>query len=143
MARADYGPGRRRKSTLAWLLDWAAGVLVGILALMIGAAILSLFIPTGVERVAAFRTMSALVWPLGAALGVWLCIGKPLRGRELAFGLLASAAAVGVAWSPIALGVDSSLARVGGSVFALVSAPACARLAIVKLRGRGESHAAR
>ena len=138
MAKSDYGPNRGRKSNLPWLLDWAAGVLIGILALMIGAGILSLVFPQGVERIEAFRTMSAFVWPCGAALGVWLSTGRPMRGSELGLGLVASALGAGLALCPYWLGLESAPLRIGGAIVALIVAPLCARVAIAKLRARAD-----
>ena len=136
MAKSDYRPGRRRKPTRAWLLDWAAGVLVGILVFMLGSGVVSLVVPEGAARLVPLLILGAVGWPVGAALGVWLCMGR--AGGGLALGLGAGAATLGggLLLLPRLLELEAAgLTRLCVPV-ALVVAPALARVVIAKLRAR-------
>lgn len=132
MARSDYGPGRRRRPVLAWLLDWAAGILVAILALMLIAWPLSAM---GVRGRALLIT-GGVLWGLGAGLGVWLCMGRRGGGRGGALGAGVGLLAAGLLGLPALLELGPVLAQVGLSA-ALLLTPACARLALGRTQPSG------
>ncbi|KIG17645.1 hypothetical protein DB30_02920 [Enhygromyxa salina] len=138
MSKADYRPGRRRKPVVSIVLDWAAGVLVGILLVMVGAGLVSLFVPPGPERAGALIHMSIVVWPIGAALGVWLSFGQPFTARALLGGLGLAVVGAGAVMVPVWLDVDAELLRGLAQVAALVSAPGFARLGVALARGRDD-----
>lgn len=136
MSQSDYRPGRRRKPVVSIVLDWAAGVLVGILLVMLGAGVVTLFVPAGIERVGALMRMSVFVWPVGAALGVWLSFGRPFTARGLVFGFALTLVGGGALMLPVWLELDSELLRGLSRVAALVCVPAFARLGLVLARAR-------
>ncbi|WP_146157859.1 hypothetical protein [Enhygromyxa salina] len=138
MTKADYRPGRRRKPMISVVLDWAAGVLVGILALMLGAGVVALVVPAGLERIDALMRMTMIVWPIGAGVGVWLSFGQPFTARALVGGLALAFAGAGALMLPVWLDVESDLLRGLAQVAALVSAPGFARLAVALARGRDD-----
>jgi hypothetical protein len=136
VSKADYRPGRRRKPFVSVVLDWAAGVLIGILLVMLGAGVVALLVAAGPERIAAMMWMTVVVWPLGAALGAWLSFGQPFTARGLVGALGLALVGAGALMLPVWLGVDSAPLRGLAQVAALVSAPGFARLGLALARGR-------
>ena len=134
MAQSDYRPGRRRKPIVSFVLDWAAGVLVGILLVMLGAGVVRLTVAPGLDRLGAMVTMCIVAWPIGAVLGVWLCIGRPLRVRELAGGFGLTLLGAGVLMLPVWVELESDLVRGLAGIAALIAAPALARAGIMLAR---------
>ena len=130
MVDPRYRPGRRRTPTLALLLDWAAGVLIGIVLTLIGAGLVSLFVDEGMARLGALVTTLLVTWPVGAALGVWLSAGRPLTGRRIAYALVASLVGGGLLMLPHWIDVESDLVRMTAGIAALVLTPAFARLGL-------------
>jgi hypothetical protein len=130
MAKSDYRPGRRRKPIVSLLLDWAAGVLVGILLVMLGAGVVSLVAAPGLERLGALIAMSFVAWPLGSVVGVWLCVGRPLSARGLGYALALTLAGAALLMLPFWLDVDSDLLRGIGGISALIAAPILARVGV-------------
>ncbi len=129
MVDPRYRPGRRRKPVIALLLDWAAGVLLGILATLIGFWLVRMFVTPGLERLGAV-TAAFIAWPLGAVLGVWLSADRPrsVRGLLYAFGLTLLGTAVVLL--PFWTDVDADLVRGVSGIAALVLAPVFARLGV-------------
>jgi hypothetical protein len=122
-----YRPGRRRKPTVAWLLDWAAGVLLGLIAALLGLGLAALIGEASPE----LRWMWALAaWPLGAGLGVWLGAGPPLHAKTLAAALGGSVLAAGLTLSPVWLQLELDGLGVALAIAMLVAAPAAARVAL-------------
>ncbi|WP_106394713.1 hypothetical protein [Enhygromyxa salina] len=136
MAKSDYRPGRRRKPIVSLLLDWAAGVLIGILLVMLGAGVVAVAVAPGLERLGALVMMSFIAWPIGAALGVWLCVGRPLTARGFGYGLGVTLAGVGVLMLPFWLDVESDVLRGIGGIAALICAPGFARVGVALARRR-------
>ncbi|NVB43018.1 hypothetical protein G6O69_34670 [Pseudenhygromyxa sp. WMMC2535] len=136
MARPDkrYGPGRRRRTWVAWLLDWAAGLLIAIVLLALGAGGIALVVEPSQARVTATLIATMITWPLGAALGVWLSMGRPFSVRALGLGLLATCVGVGLLTSPYWLELE--LLRTASAIAALIAAPLFARLTIDGVRAR-------
>jgi hypothetical protein len=119
-----YRPGRRRKPTVAWLLDWAAGVLLGLLAALLGLGLAALLGDPATPWAWALGA-----WPLGAGIGVWLGAGPPLHSKTLAAALAASVLAAGLVLAPAWL-LELDGLRIAAAIAVLVAAPACARLAL-------------
>jgi hypothetical protein len=136
VAKADYRPGRRRKPIVSAVLDWAAGVLVGILLVMLGAGLVTLFVPGGLERLGALVAMAFIAWPIGAALGVWLSAWRPLTARGLGWAFGLSLVGAGVLMLPFWLDVESDLLRGAAGIAALVGAPVFARVGLGLARRR-------
>lgn len=128
MQRSEYRPGRRRKPIVSALLDWAAGVLIGLLLVVLGAGVVALTVAPGLDRLGAMTVMISIVWPLGAVLGVWLSVGRPLTGRGLGYGLGLTLVGFALVLAPFWLDIDS-LRGVAG-VCALLLAPVCARVGV-------------
>ncbi|GEM_PF-2105656 len=122
-----YGPAPRR-AIAGWLLDWAAGVLIGILLAALVIGVLTLFIPVGPRRLSAMFIVMLFAWPVGVPLGVWLSAGKPLTPRPLAYAFSLALIGAGLSMCPYWLDVDSSLLRALGSVTALLTTPIFARI---------------
>ena len=136
---SDYGPGRRRKPIVSMVLDWAAGVLIGIVLLMLGAGVISVFEPAGAERIGAMMRMGLVLWPIGAALGVWLSHGRPLTARGLTYAFVLALASVAALMLPTWLelpGMQSGPLRGVTQIAALLLAPAFARLGVALARAR-------
>jgi hypothetical protein len=138
MRKSAYRPGRRRKPIVSVVLDWAAGVLIGILLVLICAGVIGLFVPEGIERTDAVMRMSLFVWPIGAALGVWLSFGRPFTGRGLGYGLVLAVIGAGALMLPVWLDAASELLRRMAWFIALVGAPAFARVAVALARRRDD-----
>ena len=136
MIDARYRPGRRRKPITAAVLDWAAGVLIGALLTLLGSGVIGLVVEPGLARTSALVTTTMILWPLGASLGVWLAMDRPLTARVLAYALGSSLVGSGVLLAPIWMGVDSSWVRGVSGIAALIVAPAFARLAVTLARAR-------
>jgi hypothetical protein len=119
---------------IAFALDWAAGVLIGILATLIVFVFVSARMPEGVEQLRALARATTVAWGAGAALGVWLSSGRPFAARALILGALASVLGCGLLMLPTLLELDSELLRGLASVAALLLVPALARLVVVALK---------
>lgn len=115
---------------IAWLLDWAAGILMGILVLaVLGGPSAAL----GLEwRVQVWG--GAAAWCFGAGLGVWLCMGRPLQGRGLAAAVAACVLGVGLVSAPARAELGSALVVHLAGIIALISAPVWPRLVLARLR---------
>lgn len=138
---SDYRPGRRRKPMVSMVLDWAAGVLIGIVLLLLGAGVVAVLVPAGAERSGALLGMGVVLWPIGAALGVWLSHGPPLTARGLIVGLVLALASVAALMLPAWLdlpGMRSGALRGVPQVAALLLAPAFARLGVALARKRDD-----
>jgi hypothetical protein len=131
-----YRPGRRRKPLTAAVLDWAAGVLIGALITLLGSAVVGLVVEPGLARTSALVTTTLIVWPLGASLGVWLAMDRPLTARVFAHALGSTVLGCGVLLGPIWMGVDTSWVRGVSGIAALILAPAFARLGVTLARAR-------
>lgn len=131
-----YRPGRRRKPLTAALLDWGAGVLLGILATLIGFGVVTLVVDPGLERLGAQVIATFIAWPIGAALGVWLSIGPPMSARGLAYALALTLVGTAIVLIPVWLDVDVELLRGISGVAVLLLAPAFARLGVRLTRPR-------
>jgi hypothetical protein len=136
VSKSEYGPGLRRQPIAAVLLDWAAGVLIGILLVMLGAGVVALLVPAGAERIDTLMRMSVVVWPIGAALGVWLSVGRPFTARALALGLGLTLVGAGLLMLPVWVHAASELLRGVSRIAALVCAPGFARVGVALARGR-------
>ena len=132
MARSDYGPGRRRRPAQALLLEWAAGLLVAIIALIAASSIQALPVLTG--RHTPF--VNALAGGFGAGLGVWLAMGRLAEGWGLARAAGGGLVAAVVCMFPLLLALEPVALSLGASYAGYVLVPACARLAMAGLRER-------
>ena len=130
MVDPRFRPGRRRKPTVAWLLDWAAGVLLGIVAVLITLGLVHVLVASGPGKPHVSVTASMVAWPIGAALGVWLGAGPPLRLGVWLSAQLAAALGAAVLLSPIFLGLESAPLRGLAGVAAAILVPACARVGL-------------
>lgn len=128
-APEGYGP-RRRRDRIAWLLDWAAGLLIAILLSGAVIAVLDLFIPHGPERTRAMMITVLFTWPIGAPLGVWLSAGRPLSGRRLASAYGVGLVGAALLLTPIWLLPEASPARTPLGIAALIGLPMFARLGL-------------
>lgn len=132
-----YRPGRRRKPVVAWLLNWAAGVLFGILATLLSWLLVRVLVDDGLERLGAMVMATFIAWPLGAVLGVWLSDSPPPRnGRALGYALLMTVLGTAIVLLPYWLDVDADVVRGISGIAALVLAPVFARLGIGLARQR-------
>jgi hypothetical protein len=138
MRKSAYRPGRRRKPIVSVVLDWAAGVLIGILLILLGAGVIGLFVPAGIERTDAVMRMSMSVWPIGAALGVWLSFGRPFTARGLVYGFVLAVVGAGALMLPVWLDAGSELLRRVVWIAALVGAPGFARIGVALARRRDD-----
>lgn len=131
-----YRPGRRRKPVVAFVLDWAAGVLFGVLVALLGFGLVVLLVPPGLERLGALVTATFIAWPLGATIGVWLSVGRPLTGRGLLYAFGMTLLGTAVVLLPFWIDVDADVVRGVSGIAALVLAPVFARLGIQLARKR-------
>lgn len=136
MARSDYRPGRRRKPMISALLDWAAGILIAILLVALGAGASALLVGPGLARAELLVPLTFVVWPVGAAVGVWLSMGRPFSGSALVIGLAATALCVALLAAPLWLQLEPPVLRTLAGVLALLAAPAAARASLSRLRSR-------
>lgn len=130
MARSDYRPGRRRRPAQALLLEWAAGLLVAIIALILASSVQAL--PALAGRHTPF--VNALAGGLGAGLGVWLAMGRAGEGVGLVRAAGAGGVAAVVCMFPLLLGLEPLGVSLGASYAGYVLVPACARLGMVGVR---------
>ncbi|MFO7562180.1 MAG: hypothetical protein R6X02_06025 [Enhygromyxa sp.] len=131
-----YRPGRRRAPIVSLVLHWAAGVLMGILAVALGFGLVVLLVQPGFERLGALVISTFIGWPLGAVLGVWLAASPPPRSaRALGYALLLTVLGTAGVLLPIWADIDSDVLRGVSGIAALVLAPVFARIG-VGLAGR-------
>lgn len=130
MAKSDYGPGRRRRGQALAVLDWAAGVLIGGVLVAIGLGVLELLGFDAAARGRVSVTLMLVMWPIGAALGVWLANGPPLSGRGLGLALGLASASTMVVGAPLWLEVESVGVRWAAVVALMLIVPIGARVGV-------------
>lgn len=127
MTKPAYRPGRRRRPLVTLLLGWAAGVLIGGLLVGLGLGAIELLVDEA-ARGGVQLGVVLLLWPIGAALGVWLAGDRPWRPLPLIKALALAGVGAAVLSCPIWLALDPAPLRSVAGIATLLLVPALAKL---------------
>jgi hypothetical protein len=115
---------------VALTLDWAGGVLFGLLLTLLAVGVVTAALEPGLKRRDVLINATMLVWPLGAIFGTWLAAGRPISGRGLALACALTVVGVGVLTIPFWLRLELYALRLAAGLAVLLLAPIFARLGV-------------